>query len=49
MTDSLLTHPRPLRVNDCISIDEVPCRLRNVNPSYAKDAHQFAFYEAEEL
>ena len=49
MDDALLTHSRPLRVNDCINVDETPCRLRSVSPSYSKDAHQFAFYEAEEL
>lgn len=49
MEDTLLTHPRPLRVNDCITIDETPCRLLNVSPGYSKDDHQFAFYEAEEL
>ncbi|MHB8637822.1 MAG: hypothetical protein ACYC96_15260 [Fimbriimonadaceae bacterium] len=47
--DTLLTHLRPLRVNDCVNVDSTACRLRSVSPAFAKDAHQFAFYEAEEL
>ena len=47
--DPLLVGCRPLRVNDAVTVDGVPCRLRNVNPAFAKDAHQYAFYEAEEL
>lgn len=47
--DPLLEHLRPLRVNDCVNIDSTSARLRSVSPSYATDAHQFAFYEAEEL
>ena len=44
------SHKRPrFGVNDCINVDSVACRLRSVSPGYAKDAHQFAFYEAEEL